>query len=421
MSMRLAEHPPDVVQPTPPPVGVRLAPLWVIVVFSNLPVYIFTFVLPALVPLYWLGALFVLTFIALSQLPASERDYSPVFLAVLGCYACICLAWYVAQGGGEPVLLRQRLLSLAVCGASYLVFATNAAALQAARRALVAMVVLAVLVNAYDITHPFALIPADSEFSIVGRAAGFFINPNQASAALVAGFALSVGVVPPRWRSAYLVLVALGVALTFSRAGILGLALVSIALIFRGRSLSWRQVGTAAIIIVGVSWITWLLVSAELQDRFQIDPDVALDRLLWILDPSARSDYSEWERIALLERGWEQFLASPLLGNGLGSTELWEARSSTHNQYVMLASDFGVVGLFVLPAIVFAAVGTRGGLSDAAVTGLFLLFWGFFSHNILSEYYLLLTISLIAALSRREATAARDGAEASPRAWAGAT
>jgi hypothetical protein len=52
------------------------------------------------------------------------------------------------------------------------------------------------------------------------------------------------------------------------------------------------------------------------------------------------------------------------------------------------------------------------------VTGVFLLFWGIFSHNILSEYYLLLTISLIAALSRREATTVRGRAEGARRALA---
>jgi hypothetical protein len=229
------------------------------------------------------------------------------------------------------------------------------------------------------------------------------MNANQAGAALVAGFALSVGVVAPRWRSAYLVLVAIGVALTFSRAAILGLVLVTILLALRGRSLSFRQLTTALIVIAGVSWITWLLVSTELQDRFHINRDMALDRLFWILDPSNRSDFSEWERIMLVERGWTQFLAHPFLGNGLGSTELWEVPSSTHNEYVALASDFGVLGLFVLPAFVLAALGTRRvALTDAVVTGLFLLFWGFFSHNVLSELYLLLSISLIAALSRQE-------------------
>jgi O-antigen ligase len=399
-----------------PPVGVRLASLWVIVAFSNLPLYIFMFVVPALVPLYWFAALLALTLITLWRAAASERDRAPVFLATLACYACICLAWYVAQGGGESVLLRQRVLNIVLCGASYLVFAANPSALHAARRTLVFTVLMSVAVNAWDITHPFMLVPAYSELSTAGRAAGFFINANQAGGALVAGFTLSVSVVPSRWRSAYLALVAIGVALTFSRAAILGLALVSVALVYRGRSLSLRQVAAAAVTIAGVTWITWIFISAELQDRFHVDPDVALDRLLWILDPSGRSDYSEWERLAMLEQGWEQFLASPFVGHGVGSTELWDARATTHNMYVTLASDFGVIGLFVLPAIVLAAIGMWRGLTDAVVTGLFLLFWGFFSHNVFYDSYL--AISLMAALSRREPVAVSDGERGAHRALA---
>jgi O-antigen ligase len=398
-------------------VGVRLAQLWVVVAFSNFPVYLFTFVFPSLLPLYWLGGLFVLTFLVLYGADAIDRDRAPVFLATLALYACMCLVWYVAQGGGEPVILRQRLLSLAVCGAAYLAFAASAPALQAARRALVLMVLLAVVVNMWDITHPFALVPADSESSVVGRAAGFFINPNQAGAALVAGFALSVSVLPRRWRVPYLVLVALGVGLTFSRAAILGLVLVGFLLAFRGRSLSLRQLAAAMIILGAVSWIIWLFVSAELEERFHIDPQIALDRLLWVLDPTGEPDFSEWDRIQLVQRGWAQFLGSPFVGNGVGSTELWDSHSSTHNIYVQLASDFGVIGLLVLPAIMLAAIGSwPGRLTDAVVTALFMLFWGLFSHNVLGEYYLLLTISLVAALSRRETAAAHAGEEQEYRA-----
>ncbi|HEY8053931.1 MAG TPA: hypothetical protein VIE42_14140, partial [Steroidobacteraceae bacterium] len=209
------------------PIGQRLAPLWVIVLFSNLPVYVYTFVVPAIVPMHWLIVLFGLTALTLAGVDRSAVDRAPVFLATLVCYACLCLTWYVAQGGGDPVVLRGRLLGLAVCGASYLAFATSTAALQAARRALAVMVVMCVVLNIWDITHPYTLIPVTSEFATVGRAAGLFINPNQAGAALVAGFTLSVGVVPRRWRFVYLATVALGVGLTFSRAAILGLALVT--------------------------------------------------------------------------------------------------------------------------------------------------------------------------------------------------
>jgi O-antigen ligase len=387
--------------PAAPRIGARLAPLWVVVVFSNLPIYVGLFVFPALVPLHWLVALFAVTAITLSRAARSPSNRAPLFLATLLCYACVCLAWYVMQGGGDPVILRQRLLCIAVCGISYLVFAASQAALLAARRALACMVVVCVAMNAWDITHPFMLVPANSEFATVGRAAGLFINPNQAGAALVVGFALSVSVVPRRWRFAYLTAVVVGVALTLSRAALIGLTLVCIALACRGRALSWRQIGAALTVVGVMTWIGWLIVSAELEKRYHIDPQMALDRLEWVLDPSGRSDFSQNERLELLTRGWSQFLASPIVGNGVGSTELWEVRSSTHNMYVMLASDFGLIGLLILPAIVLAAMGPQAGtLSDAAIAGLFILFWGLFSHNVLGEYYLVLSIALTAALSR---------------------
>jgi O-antigen ligase len=409
MSLARATEPGANDVPTPQAIGQRLAPLWVIVLFSNLPIYVFTFIVPAIVPLHWLLALFALTAVALIRADRSAADRAPLFLATLVCYACMCLGWYVAQGGGDPVVLRERLLGLAVCAVSYLVFAASPAALLAARRALAFMVAVGIVVNVWDITHPYMLIPATSEFATVGRAAGFFINPNQAGAALVAGFTLSLGVVPRRWRFAYLAAVALGVGLTFSRAAILGLVLVSFALTFGRRTLSGRQLGAALLVIGAATYLTWLVVSAELQERFNIDPQVALDRLEWILDPSGRSDYSQEERAELLERGWNQFLAAPLVGNSIGSTELWEARSSTHNIYVMLASDFGLIGLLAFPVIVLAAMGRWAGrLTDARVAGLFLLFWGLFSHNILGEYYLLIVVGLIAALGRaHEETDAR--------------
>ena len=387
--------------------GIGLARLWIVVIFSNFPIYFGLFVFPPVVPWHWLAVLFALTFLALLRADPARRDRAPVFVAVLVGYACLCLIWYVGQGGGELEVLRERLLGLAVCAASYLVLAMSPAALYAARRALVAMVLFAVAVNAFDITHPWLLIPSTSELATVGRAAGFFINPNQAGAALVAGFALSVAVVPRRWRFAYMAVVAIGVGLTFSRAAILGMALVCFALAYRGRTLTLRQIASALAVVAVLTWGAWMVVSSELQERFNIDPDVALDRLLWILDPEGRADFSQEERIALLEKGWDQFLTSPALGNGVGSTELWEARTSTHNMYIMLASDFGLLGLLAFPCIVLAAIGAGiGRLSDATVTGLFLLFWGLFSHNILSEYYLLLTLSLVAALSRRQRTAA---------------
>lgn len=382
--------------------GVWLARAWICVFFSNLPIYIGLFVFPPIQPLHWIVALSGTTLVFLMRPRSTAKDRSLAFpLAMLG-YLALCLAAYVLQGGGDPVVLRQRVLGVVVAILSYSCFTASEGAVLAARRALVWIMLFSVAVNVYDITHPLTLVPADSEFATLGRAAGLFMNPNQAGAALVLGFALSLGAVPPRWRVIYAVLVTGGVALTLSRGALVGLAMVYAALFFEGRTLRAGQVVKIMTLSAAAGYVFWLIFSAELQSRFNIDPSLILDRVLWILDPSGRADFSQEERVELAERGWLQFLASPYFGNGLGSTELWELRTSTHNLYLMLASDFGIVGLFVLPVLLAAVIRSDVMSLTGGVAATFLLFWALLSHNVLSEYYMLLAMSLMAAVSAAE-------------------
>jgi hypothetical protein len=378
-----------------------LAAAWVLAFYSNVPIYQAAFVSGIVQPIHWIALLTLASLLLLPRAPGGLAARPLGFPLVLTGYACLMLAWYVGQGGGDLGVLRLRMLALAVCGVCFLVFSATPSALLAARKAMVVVVLGSVAVNFYDITHPFKLVPPDSEFSFVGRAAGLFVNPNQAGAALVLGFALTISLVPPRWRIPYLVAVAAGVTLTLSRAALLGFVLVCIALTGTRAPLSWRQLFGAVAVGTALAVTIWSVVSAEIQERFQIDPAIVFERVLWILDPSGRADFSQEERLTLLERGLSLMLGSPFVGNGLGSTELWEMRASTHNVYVQLGADFGVLGAFVLPAIVVAAInGLPGRVREANVAGLFLLFWGVFSHNVLTEFYLLVGIAMIAALSR---------------------
>lgn len=388
--------------------GAMLSRLWVWALFSNFPIYSGLFVFPPLQPLHWIVLLSALTLMLVAR-PASASTPRPLsFPVAMAGYLSLCLAAYVAQGGGDPVVLRQRMLGGIVAILAYFCFTASDRALSAARRALVWVVLLSVAINVYDITHPLTLVPADSEFATLGRAAGLFMNPNQAGAALVLGFALSLGAVEPRWRVMYAVIVTGGVALTLSRGALVGLALVYVALSLEGRTLRSGQVAKIVVLAAGAGYAFWLVFSAELQSRFNVDPALVLDRVLWILDPSGRADFSQEERVDLAERGWLQFVASPYFGNGLGSTELWELRTSTHNLYLMLASDFGLLGWFVLPLLLAAAIrGDYARLTGGAAAA-FLLFWGLLSHNVLSEYYILLAMSLMAAIAASRSRE-RDG------------
>jgi hypothetical protein len=378
--------------------GGVIAALWVLLLFSNLPAYVASFLLPALPLTYTIAVLLVFSVLLVTSGTRSRPGYSRSFLGVLAGYSCLCLLWYVAQGGGDVAILRERILGLTACACAYAVFSHTPKALGAARRTLVVVVLMSVALNFWDFSHPFAFVPIDSEFASVGRAAGLFINPNQAGAALVLGFALSISVVTPRWRVAYTVAVAAGVLLTLSRGAMLGFVFVCLGLAIWSKVLTGRALLATAFSLAFVGYLGWLVVSDELQSRLNVRPEFVLDRLLWLLDPEGRADYSQEERLQLLERGWNQFLTHPLLGNGLGSTELWDLRSSTHNLYAMLGSDFGIVGLFVLPLVIFSASGWPWKSDKGAViAGLFVIFWGLFSHNVLGEFYFLVGIAMIAA------------------------
>jgi O-antigen ligase len=395
--------PADPVTASPP--GTRfdkkLAVAWILVIYSNLAVYIGIFVLPVLQPIHWIAGLTAVTLVTLSLPRSVARDIPWVFPAALASYAAICLFTYVMQGGGDPVILKQRILSLLLALLAFLVFSSSPAALHAARRALVWVLLLSVVVNFYDITHPLTLVPATSEFATLGRAAGLFMNPNQAGAALVLGLALSLGVVAPYWRLPFLVFVSAGIAVTLSRGALLGLALVIFGLFMTGRELKPTQVVKAVLVIGITGYAAWRVFAAELESRFSIDPGLVLDRVFWILDPSGRSDFSQADRLLLAERGWLQFVGSPFWGNGLGSTELWEMRQSTHNLYLRLASDFGLAGFLMFPLIVASAIGRGRGALTGSIAAAFLLMWGLVSHDSLTEYYMMLGIALMAAINHQ--------------------
>jgi O-antigen ligase len=379
--------------------GEWLAPCWIVVLFSNFPLYLGMFVTPLIQPLHWIVLLAGATLLLLARPAVVIREVPMLYPVALAAYLALCLAAYILQGGGDSIVLRQRLLGVLVAILTYLCFALSPRALEAARRAMVWVVLASVAINVYDITHPLTLIPANSELATLGRAAGLFMNPNQSGAALVLGLTITLGVVTQRWRVAYAIVVSLGVVLTLSRGALLGLLLVFGALLVEGRTLRREQVARIAALATVAGYAFWLTFAAELQSRFNIDPALVRDRILWILDPSGRADFSQAERAMLAERGWLQFVSSPFFGNGVGSTELWELRSSTHNLYIMLASDFGLVGWLVLPALLLAAVRRNLATLPGGIAAAFLLLWGLVSHNVLGEYYILIAMSLMASIS----------------------
>ncbi len=271
-----------------------------------------------------------------------------------------------------------------------------------ARRAVACAVALAVALNFYELFTPLTF----SE--VAGRSAGLYINPNKTGAALVIGMIVSLGALAERYRVFFILLVGAGVAATFSRAAIVGWALV-VFLMFACKQLSLRRTlfnigfGAGVVALALIPW--WGAAIDRLSDSGAINSNV-IARLEWFRTGQGE-DASTLERREVAELAWTMVLEQPLTGHGVAASVDWGHEKSSHNLYLNMMVDHGALGILVLPLLV-VAVGWRArgeARRLSLVFGFFILFMGFFSHNLLEERFILIGYALVAALVRSSADA----------------
>jgi O-antigen ligase len=362
--------------------------------FANVPTYLGLVLGFPVTQVHWVLLTAALMLVHMLARDAWDRRIN-MPLVVWWCSVVLMnLVWYIGIGGGDPAVLNQRLLALAFFAIAYLYLASFPEIGLSLRRLMAWLALVAVTFSAYDITHPFSFVPAGHEFAHIGRAAGMYVNPNSAGAAIVLAMVLSMRTVNERWRGPFIAACALGVTLSFSRAAMLAFVIAGVGLLWT-RELSWRSARNALLLLGGavasLAIFLWPVVSELLSSD-------AMNRLLWFLNPTEGGDFSQNERQFLAEQGWEQFVGSPLVGNGVGSTETWSLRSSTHNQYIQFLSDFGILGLFIMPALaaIIALSSRRGGTHS--IVAVSILFFCLASHNMLTEYYWLVALAVAANL-----------------------
>jgi O-antigen ligase len=131
-----------------------------------------------------------------------------------------------------------------------------------------------------------------------------------------------------------------------------------------------------------------------------------VERVAWAFDPFEFEDYSTRERQDVFKLAWETFARSPVLGEGIGATEAWAERGSTHNIYLYYMAEYGIIGAFIVPALTLVCIlGARGEARQVAVPfTICVLVLAFFSHNITSGYHWLVAFALMAAMSAQSRT-----------------
>jgi len=269
------------------------------------------------------------------------------------------------------------------------------------RRAVLLVTLLAIFNNIYEFFNPLAFYDLDSGYNILGRSAGFYINSNKAGEAIILGLIFSYSLVPNRFKAIFLIATFAGVLVTFSRAGI-----SSWFIVFTILSLEKVIDKKNIFVIAAFFGAGFLVVIPFLIGYIESDLDTVASNLLNRLDFFASAqhtlDYSELERIAVAVSAFNTFADHPLLGGGIFLTYHWGFDVSTHNIYLKLMAEYGIIGFFIYPLLLLSSVWHIRGKEERKIANAFvvyLLVIGFTTHNILDAYHLLIAFGLMANLS----------------------
>ena len=381
-----------------------LAVVAVALFFTNVSNYTQQF---GVIPLAWIGLFAGLCVpVAVHGLFTGRVPIRPLAWWGSG-YLLVSVLWFYRspQDAFAYEEVQLRVLSVIFLVLSLIVF-SDASAQRVGRVAIAAATMLAVGFNLYELFNP-------QTFSdIVGRAAGLYGNSNQSAAALVLGLILGYAVVPGWLRGTFVAATAIGIIPTFSRSGILAWLLVVAFFTLRagfGVAQMRRVVVLAALVVGLLVSPVWGDIERELYERGTLNLNV-LDRLAFFGGGEA-SDASTSERKAVATKAWSMVGEEPFRGHGTGaSVRIDGFEVGTHNVYLAMMVDHGfLAGIAVIPLLLLATMwgATRRTLALTIPFAAFIAMWSLFSHNVLEERYILLSIGLTASVV---AVAARSAA-----------
>jgi O-antigen ligase len=327
------------------------------VIFSNLPIYAYI-LNPGLLPKY---AYFSIFFLMAPLVLVRSRALGAYLMSPFVLWATLLLVINLihllgfsamADWGGISLIDNQieARRALIATRAQYILFSIflGFAVYTAPRKSylftLVFLMILLPCAVIFDFAQPGTLYPLDTEGAVLGRAAAMFINPTMAGEAILLVFLFGCAVTSTKYRVPLFLLCGAGTLATFSRSSIIGWLLILPILVYK-RTLPKSAVITTAVVL-GMCLIFVGAFENYLNSRQELEAASSniLSRLDFFSSFKFNDDSSE-ERADVIRAGWELFLQDPFFGAGAGATRFWAQRGSTHNQLLLFAAEYGILGI----------------------------------------------------------------------------
>lgn len=371
----------------------------IIVTMLDLANYL-TEVLPFLLPKY----IYLLELVAIVgvMLTSSRLSLYRVRLPIISFVAVLILInvmhsqfYEVASGIEEAQAAPWTRIQYLLLGLGIAMVTTALSRRQLATIFLVSGFVLA-LSLLFDLAFPEVLYPWTLPGAVPGRPGSFLINANKPAEVLVLCGLLAMPVLRPRLALVLVMVMGLGIFATFSRTGMV--AWVLLVLVYWNQQILKRAqiigIGGFAVLLVASGGLLAILI--ESQD-LPVDAVKDISNRISFIGTGNLQDESAQDRGFVLQEGVKLFFGHPLAGAGAGATHYWEHDVAPHNFLVLMAAEYGLIGVAAWLGLVFMVLSGRyleHFSGQVCATG-FLILFTMSTHNILDFPYWLVGLFLL--------------------------
>ncbi|MCK5726509.1 MAG: O-antigen ligase family protein [Thiotrichaceae bacterium] len=302
---------------------------------------------------YWFLLVFVvsITFFVLKPSEALNQMTPPVFLWIILFIISTVIAFIFSSQSDFVKDLVEFLTKAISLFIGIFIITSNNKILLGALYSLLAVAIFGSLMNIAE------FFIADLSWSYIpSRMSGWYVNPNISGKFLVMSLIFSSIITPRKYFWPLVVLVSIGVLLTFSRTSWLGLFIAVLGLSFirnikpgeRVNLLDIKPSSFIALFFAGLvgSVLVYFLLSGQIGEFIQgtlFESYLSQDVISRINGDF--TDDSANERLQVFLSALTVGMENPLTGAGLAYTYEWQYPVGPHNDYVLLFAERGILGL----------------------------------------------------------------------------